>query len=740
MKVIIKIPMIIVLISMNFLMPTRNFQESIIKYIRDSNSSPKQYDLSTTPCISPVKMFKGEMENTLCHGIKNYEIMKTMPQLFQNTKSLNGPLHMQGYSSNNIKLFSPQFNNLWQCYQDGGPACYSSLNSIDMVSQDEGWAVGAGGSIYHYIDDIWQNILSPTPGRQLNSISSITSIDGWAVGYDFNLQKPLTLHWNGNTWSEINNLATDVLYSVTMLSTNDVWAVGGVHYDEILQKWLGTVLHWDGSTWQMIDNPAQGYLFSIHMLSSTNGWAVGHSGTQANYSIIIHWDGNAWTDVTSPTTNQLNSVSLVTASDGWAVGAAGTIIHWDGSTWKVVNNPIGVNLAYVSMNSTNDGWITGEYGTLLHWNGSMWDLVQSPVRQGWYGTLLSISFASQTSAISVGTGGTIIQWDGIQWHNISNPHVYWLRSISMVSASDGWTGGWNPEQYQTIFLHWNGSTWQPISSNVTADDIPDIAMLSGTDGWAIGWNNMTATSSIFRWNGALWHTINNPAQTAQLTSISIFSANDIWIVGYNGIALHWDGSAWQSRSDGIPNTFNLTTVSMISSNDVWAMGGNQYGGVIIHWNGNEWTVIYSSSPLVSCIDYILSSDMISSNNGWATTFNFLCWPPSFTTSDFIHWNGSAWKKVSNPINSLNTSVSMISSVDGWAVGDDNGYGYTRSTILHWDGYSWWEFSSPTAVGLSSVKMVSANEGWAVGGGAIIYFQGTVPQLNRVFSPIVFNGR
>jgi len=118
-------------------------------------------------------------------------------------------------------------------------------------------------------------------------------------------------------------------------------------------------------------------------------------------------------------------------------------------------------------------------------------------------------------------------------------------------------------------------------------------------------------------------------------------------------------------------------------------------------------------------DYYLSPVfMVSSDDGW-------------TVGDWgmiIHWNGTSWSSVTSPTSRVLYSVSMVDANDGWAVG-------AGGTIIRWNGTSWSNWTNPTGYGLSSVFMVSSDDGWAVGaGGTIVHWDGT--DWSTVTSPTI----
>jgi photosystem II stability/assembly factor-like uncharacterized protein len=86
------------------------------------------------------------------------------------------------------------------------------LLDVSMVSRDEGWAVGGGGSIFHYSGGAWMIAPSPTTA-QLRSIAMISATDGWAVG-----ENGTILHYTGGVWSTVASPTDSFLYSVAMVS------------------------------------------------------------------------------------------------------------------------------------------------------------------------------------------------------------------------------------------------------------------------------------------------------------------------------------------------------------------------------------------------------------------------------------------------------------------------------------------------------------------------------------------
>ncbi len=337
----------------------------------------------------------------------------------------------------------------------------------------------------------WMVVPSPSIGTNDNHLFAIAAVnanDLWAVGYYINAanrRQTLALHWNGAAWIIVATpnvgAGDNVLYNVTTVTANDVWAVGSTVTGANLKQSL--TMHWNGATWTTVASPnLSGFneLFSVAARTTTDVWAVGTGGLggSQNATLVERWNGAAWNIVASPNTpggnSLLNGVTILSATDIWAVGSGangGNLIqtlveHWNGGTWTVVaspNPPVGTMdavLAAVSAVSATDIWAVGYYidatvvtRTLIeHWNGATWTIIASPNVGASDNFLNRVSVRAANDIWAVGvyhTGAstfTIIQhWDGSAWSVIPNPNpgsvVNQFYGVVALTAGDVWAVG-----------------------------------------------------------------------------------------------------------------------------------------------------------------------------------------------------------------------------------------------------------------------------------------------------------
>lgn len=338
----------------------------------------------------------------------------------------------------------------------------------------------------------WTVVKGPRPSHNdfLYAVNADTPSDVWVVG---SLEEPgvagpfrtLAERWDGSAWHVIlpQNTGTgdNDLYGVTVVSSNDVWAVGRSNKTQSSTP-RPLIEMWNGARWRIVPSPIlgqQSWLGSIRAFSADDIWASGvYADFSGNYRTLIeHWNGHVWSVVPSPnpgaTFDSVGEFAASAPNDIWAFGSQSNdnenttqtlIEHWDGHAWSVVPSPspgsLYNGLADGTFVSGSDVWavggITGSdfiQRTLVeHWNGSVWSAVPSP---------------------NNGAGGNA------------------LYSVVARGPSDIWAAGSyfaEPEIRRTLVEHWSGSRWQLDFSPNPGGQYDGFTAITATSKglWAVG--------------------------------------------------------------------------------------------------------------------------------------------------------------------------------------------------------------------------------------------------------------
>ncbi len=262
---------------------------------------------------------------------------------------------------------------------------YDSLQGVATVSTSNVWAVGYSGNlsvaadktlIEHWNGSAWSIVSSPNPytTQDLYGVAAVSSSDIWAVGEGFSYSSgytTLTEHWNGTAWSEVSSPGYVALRGVTVVASNNVWAVGG-----------SQILHWNGTSWSLVSSPqppnGDGYqLDAVAAVSASNIWAVGYEEIAAGCgyvydTLVEHWDGSSWQLAPGANPNAgttfLNGVTALSATSVWAVGITlgqSFVEKWNGTQWARVSSPNPSATqdslqAATAIPATGDVWAVGE--------------------------------------------------------------------------------------------------------------------------------------------------------------------------------------------------------------------------------------------------------------------------------------------------------------------------------------------------------------------------------------------
>jgi hypothetical protein len=326
-----------------------------------------------------------------------------------------------------------------------------------------------------------------------------------------------------------------------------------------------------------------------------------------------------------------------------------------------------------------------------------------------------------------------LHWNGSKWTKVSSPnplpgHVNQLSGVFARASNDVWAVGQdvNPSSSApeaTLILHWNGTKWSQISSpnpGPSGGTLQAISADSAGDAWAVGavLGGVSGTLTL-HWNGTSWTQAASPSPGApynNLTGVSAISATDAWAVGtyyntttnaYDTMTLQWNGTSWSQITSPNPNPAGenrLDAVSARSASDIWAVGTlcsitsaqcafTDESTLILHWNGSAWSRVTSPNP--STTDNILngvSVDPASATDVWAVgSYKTSSGTPETLT---LRWSGTKWAKVASPSPSTSGNsllgVSSVSPTDALAVGYD--FNPTSSILdtvgLHWTGTKW----------------------------------------------------
>jgi hypothetical protein len=257
---------------------------------------------------------------------------------------------------------------------------FPALLDVDGTRFGDAWAVGQGNGalILHWDGDAWSVVDSP-PGGGLTGIDVITEDNAWAVG-----AVDLVDHWNGVRWRAVTlpPRGESRLHDVAAVSAHDVWAVGSWFDPSSASRDRTLIENWDGASWSVVPSPNAGsgnnQLEEVAVVSEDDVWAVGSFEKETTlHSLVLHWDGSIWTRVRSPSpgaslgaANLLLDVAVLGPSDAWAVGlssakVSGLFEHWDGSTWHVVDGAstepdTGTLSGVTAIPGTDDLWAIGE--------------------------------------------------------------------------------------------------------------------------------------------------------------------------------------------------------------------------------------------------------------------------------------------------------------------------------------------------------------------------------------------
>jgi hypothetical protein len=320
----------------------------------------------------------------------------------------------------------------------------------------------------------WRAVRLPSSlasSADLADVSASGPADAWVVGGDAitaDEDRPLILHWNGRSWSEVALRGVPGpgdLSSVSAWSRSDAWALGTDRYGTVL-------LHWNGRRWRSVNFPGRADADWYTVAAGPDGvaWLSGsRQDAQGTGPIVVErWNGRAWQVVpTGLGRGALGMVRVSASGDVWAAGFIGNdqplIAHEHRGVWTSLLEPDSITLTDVLAVSPHDVWAVGGNITvtpitasaeIAHWNGRRWTRTHLP----------SSGLGFMVESISPGRSGRP-QWAGLL--DLSGPA-------------------------RTRYGYYNGTAWSMVAgATVLPGNVFDVdattAHIPGTDAtWAVG--------------------------------------------------------------------------------------------------------------------------------------------------------------------------------------------------------------------------------------------------------------
>jgi hypothetical protein len=142
--------------------------------------------------------------------------------------------------------------------------------------------------IQHWDGNTWSVVeAAPPPVGEISilyEVSALSPTDAWAVGWYGSPfpNRPMIQHWDGTSWSLVQTPSYPggaSLYGVEAIASDDVWAVGQFATLDV-EDTRPITLHWDGTTWTEYPapNPEHVGLLTVTEISPTEIWAAGSTG------------------------------------------------------------------------------------------------------------------------------------------------------------------------------------------------------------------------------------------------------------------------------------------------------------------------------------------------------------------------------------------------------------------------------------------------------------------------------
>ena len=422
---------------------------------------------------------------------------------------------------------------------------YQPINALWMSDATTGWARTTTHLILRTTDGgkSWQDVTPPYPAGSTGQFPPAFASLGGSVAWVAVSEKlpdgtmagvVFRTSDGGHSWQQATLPTSQLgLSQVQFVNAQDGWVLsspgGGAAGSEGVNLFRSTD---GGHSWSLVARapgalPLQGIKSGMGWISATTGWITGSIAIpNAIYLYRTQDGGVSWQPQALPLSFPVQATEppvFFSASQGLlpvifstpqGPGFAVYATHDGGATWSS-STPLSTMNSTWDLLTMQQGWVVGANGSTLnetsdggqHWTAitpsanfqhiAQLDFVSA--QEGW-----AISTATPAAPVLLKTmdgGQTWVQVSpgsqAASWQVVSSPSpgtsFDYLNGVAAVSATNLWAVGYSSNSgitYQTLIEHWNGTSWQVVSSpnkGTVQNSLGGVIALSSTNIWAMGY-------------------------------------------------------------------------------------------------------------------------------------------------------------------------------------------------------------------------------------------------------------
>ncbi|MGA7730003.1 MAG: hypothetical protein WCD37_01895 [Chloroflexia bacterium] len=311
--------------------------------------------------------------------------------------------------------------------------------------------------------------------------------------------------------------------------------------------------------------------------------------------------------------------------------------------------------------------------------GGCWGIVPTPSINAESSNIRGISASSPSDVWAVGSlsnlvpgsgrSPLIMHYGGTGWEIMATDVItqrFFLEDVAALAPNNVWAVGSyygnTPgigTPYNKLIIHWDGKAWS-VSLKGGPGEVNGVWATAPDDVWAVGEmgrDRYAGIATVYHWDGRAWS--ETPIRTNYLNDVVALSREDVWVTGSD--TFHWDGNQW-TRS-AAHDSREMQGLVALGANDVWTVGVATQGVSIQHWNGLAWTEFPSIAERDTRLQAIGG---LATDDVWAVGGRY----PGSGAALLLHWDGSQWSAIPNPVPGFSSSLYDIKRVGDelWAGG------------------------------------------------------------------------